>query len=47
MIELEDEELRLLVHSAALGAPHAGTAKDVGKLRKLLVKLKGVRDGTA
>ncbi len=47
MIELDREELRLLIHAAAIGAPHAGMAEDVARLRKLLVKLQGVRDGTA
>lgn len=47
LIELDAEELRLPIHSAALGAPGAGTSEDVANLRKLLVKLQGVRDGTA
>ncbi len=47
LIEMEPEELRLLIHSAAIGAPNVGTAEDVANLRKLLVRLQELRDGTA
>ena len=47
LIELDREELRLLIHAAAIGAPNAGTTEDVARLRKLLVKLQGVHDGAA
>lgn len=43
-IELDREDLRLLIHAAALGAPNVGSAEDTARLRKLLQRLQGVKN---
>ncbi len=47
LIELEGEELRLLIHAAAIGRVNVGSSEDVARLTKLLQRLQGVCDGSA